>query len=157
MVKWCGLSREVVKSCFPGDCLADVVWNRLQYLHWKETWLSEGSHHRWLRVCSLCVCVPFNFLFFYFSSLFLSPWPFYISHSTHFLADCLRFPTPFPPCSSPCSLFSTFCRNTKLRLLPASDSRTPVASWGESRWNRFSNGIIPHLEATVLPEKLVDP
>lgn len=38
-----------------------------------------------------------------------------------------------------------------------SPNRAPVPSSGESRWNRFSNGIIPNREATVLPENLADP
>lgn len=165
-MKWCGLGQATVKSCFP----AYILWPTLSALGCKPRSRRSGQlkvPHHCRTVPRLadsmqplvCVCLFCSFLLL-FQPLPL-PSALHLSHSIHSLADCLWFPTPLPPCPPSHSLFSVQMHHILQEhqaKAPSSlrQSKAPIASSGESRWNRFSN-VIPHVEATVLPEKLVDP
>lgn len=148
-------------------CLA---WIRLQSLQRKKMRSFESPNNSWMvpRLAESMqpvfrVCVPF-FFFLFFSFTF----PAYSSLLSPSSFTFCPFPSKLPLFSHPFSSLPSSPNPLLLLDTPhfagapsqgsfQPQSRAPIASKGESRWNRFCNVIIPHMEATVLPEKLLDP
>lgn len=102
-----------------------------------------------------CVCVPFIFFSFTF--------PAYSSPFSPSSVTFCPFPSRLPLVSHPFSSLPSSPNPLLLLGTPhfaGAPSQTEQGSYcllRESRWNRFHNVIIPHMEATVLPEKTLRP